>query len=424
MAKASGRWRALSWTWACGSWACSAGELPELPAAISAYSQELHEVPKSCFGSLLTGTNLLGATALLERGYGNWCGSALSGVEQPPREPVDCWDNACRTHDYAFGRVEDGFASCHSVTRARALPDTQCTERADQAICEEWSVCTMQRAMAKEQVALEPGDSEIERCRGTGLPPTYCKWWNAFICEDANPCPCAGTEPELEGCPAAGFTPPSETNCGVFAGSIDRAKVQAFVGNPTALGECCKDYPLDHRPFACQPAGTGDFSLSIVEFSMGAGAASAGDAPLRLSAGTSFDVAWRIDQKQSFPFFAQLHLALAPVSAGDDTRFHHRNCGGTFALPALADVGIEPCDGNERRTVSCQLDAANRLFCGGNRQLGSLGVEPLFGLASRPAGTHDAFIVLDACTDYPNPIEGSWCASKALPVELSLPATP
>jgi hypothetical protein len=89
---------------------------------VSVVQQAVHSIlfpPKSCVFGAVAGTGLLNLN-----NYGNWCGEDVSGRDVlgvGNNAPISCWDAACRTHDYAFGRWQDGGISCHSVVTAQDM---------------------------------------------------------------------------------------------------------------------------------------------------------------------------------------------------------------------------------------------------------------------------------------------------------------
>lgn len=122
------------------------------------------------------------ANAARKSSYGNWCGDAISGAPKgqdpkPPRPAVDCWDEACRVHDYVFGRVEDGWTSCHSVFTARGgrnniyvasslyTPETTCTKQADDELLDAWASCTATSSQLRfDAVACDAKAKALEEC--------------------------------------------------------------------------------------------------------------------------------------------------------------------------------------------------------------------------------------------------------------------
>ncbi len=97
------------------------------------------------------------ARAASRSGYGNWCGADLWGDAdadrgprngEAPRQPLSCWDQACREHDYFFGRPWDGWYSCHAAFFGAAAAvvgtgfETECTAAADRGLCSQWESCS------------------------------------------------------------------------------------------------------------------------------------------------------------------------------------------------------------------------------------------------------------------------------------------
>lgn len=214
----------------------------------------LFPVPQACVLGALARVPALVSALPPGPGYGNWCGEHVSG----PGDPVSCWDSACRVHDYAYGRWQDGFVSCHSVVDAQnmhddvsgARRDTTCTLQADDALCSRWSACNGQVDLANSTWRLVGNPNAPHReCNPNprhGRPsdpghrvPTWCNWLNTWTCEDAFACPS----------PPGTFSPPA-SNCGygpVLPLPPDESAADAIAALPEAATFCCQDYPQSVR---------------------------------------------------------------------------------------------------------------------------------------------------------------------------------
>ncbi len=164
-------------------------------------------------------------------GYGNWCGSGNFG----PAPPVNCWDDACRRHDLDYGREIDGWRNCHSLDLVWGWdPDTVCIQRADEALCEGWFQCDIDRAEARaswswwgwsRRCVADP-ERQPERCRwlehvGLRTPVYSCL-----------PCPVADPRlPDIS--PGPGCAVP------------------VWSSEEETISTCCDHYAEGERPTAC-----------------------------------------------------------------------------------------------------------------------------------------------------------------------------
>src|ERR1051325_4732832 len=110
----------------CGGAVKSLSE-PNGGSGVAIQNSALHSlitpIPQPCITQSIAHVPALLAalpTPLTPAGYGNWCGPHTSG----PGDPISCWDAACRVHDYAYGRWQDGFVSCHSVVENFTVADS------------------------------------------------------------------------------------------------------------------------------------------------------------------------------------------------------------------------------------------------------------------------------------------------------------
>jgi len=204
-----------------------------------------------------------GLVAASKSRYGNWCGPDLWGNrDEPlgdgngvqPQLPLSCWDAACREHDYTFGRPLDGWYSCHAAGFP-ALPETTCTQFADDNLCDSWTSCgdLVERAVGSWSLVTGNGPPrrmcndgsarEAQRCRYLehALPGSK----EVYTCD---PCPTA---------PSVSFGPPP-MGCAVsslyLAGlGEDRAKSKAYHA-------CCWFIPEASRPPTCCPPNRPDWN--------------------------------------------------------------------------------------------------------------------------------------------------------------------
>jgi hypothetical protein len=187
--------------------------------------------------------------------YGNWCGADVSG----PDAPISCWDAACQAHDYAFGRWQDGYASCHSITHEQNMDDTPCTLAADNVLCEKWSDCNSQHDAARSTWYASPGAGEL-KCRPNpprGRPasrgrrePIWCPWLETYTCEDAFPCPTG-----------VASSPTITPNCGVPIAPATEAAAAAMASSSQGALYCCQHYPQAQRDTIAQ-CSSGDVVLA------------------------------------------------------------------------------------------------------------------------------------------------------------------
>jgi hypothetical protein len=199
------------------------------------------------------------AVGALFSSYGNWCGGDLWGNStqarndengNPPLAPINCWDAACRVHDYTFGRPVDGFNSCHSVFRGAGVSSriaTACIADADAQLCSGWSICTelAEETSARTRVTWEfrqtPGLKPAFRervCVGDrSRKPVACDWVShpsdpIYTC-DVSLCPSSGELTPVSVPPSAGCAVKNE---------LDRE---------SALKSCCSFLPEGERPKQC-----------------------------------------------------------------------------------------------------------------------------------------------------------------------------
>lgn len=212
-----------------------------------------------------------GAWAAANSAYGHWCGGNIWGQEGPP---VNCWDEACRKHDYAFHGPDptaNEKKSCHEVLNASVgnpgplpglVPDTACIDAADDVLCAEWTQCTHQAAAARLPsnggwhwvgAGRTIGDGPpqpIRRCddpqAGDQGFPKRCHWyehhisayfpssdvpddkqvWTCGACQVASPVP-----------------PPSLPN--------PKCAVSSYLPDYLQVRECCQDYTTQERASTC-----------------------------------------------------------------------------------------------------------------------------------------------------------------------------
>lgn len=221
------------------------------PESNARLTETIHNEPSCAFDNLgIDGT-------LLESGlsrYGVWCGATNTG----PADPINCWDNGCRTHDYAFhGPGGSGWVSCHEVINdvlcdngvaclrgvplPNTAPDTDCIRAADHDLCDAWYDCTAQ-ARATEDTWEWVGNGRNHRVRRCVDPragnhgfPVRCTWYE-------HPMPGSAEVWTCGACPGAAPLPPTLPN--------PACAVRANLSSDQKLEQCCSDYAGDVRPDA------------------------------------------------------------------------------------------------------------------------------------------------------------------------------
>lgn len=219
--------------------------------------EEAIHVNKTCAVATLGFVNAI--SAALSR-YGNWCGPNLWGNAnealgdrngRTPLPPVNCWDAACRVHDYAFGRPLEGFKSCHGVLDKAGVPAeiaTPCIADADRNLCAQWSKCSDKavetRALTNRTWIFRsvPGSKPAIRervCRDNPRKmPQICDWISqpgdpVYTC-DPTLCPPRPQDEAVSLVPAPGCA------------------VEYSVSQQEAVAECCAYLPPDQpRPREC-----------------------------------------------------------------------------------------------------------------------------------------------------------------------------
>lgn len=196
--------------------------------------------------------------------YGNWCGPNSWGQNGLP---VNCWDEACRKHDYSFhgpDPIANGRISCHEVLNVSSgnsvplpgvVPDTACIDGADDVLCGEWTQCKLQADRARlpgnggwhwvgAGNAMGSGRSRpIRRCddprAGDHGFPIRCGWYEppGEVPEDEQVWLC-------DACPSASSTPPTSLPNAACAVSL-------YQSNQDQIAECCTDYGGDERAISC-----------------------------------------------------------------------------------------------------------------------------------------------------------------------------
>jgi YVTN family beta-propeller protein len=241
-------------------------------------------------------TNLgpAGAALAAASRYGNWCGGDIWGQGGPP---VNCWDEACRHHDYSFHGPDpdaNDMMACHEVLNVSVgnaafvpgrVPDTACIDAADDVLCGEWTQCSVLAAAARipanggwrfVSVADARGQGRgrtIRRCddprAGDHGFPTRCPWYEH---------PVAAYLPRLEvpedqqvwtcgTCPGSSPTPPPALPNPACA-------VRRSADPADRIRQCCADYASDERARSCDcPADKpmrrdGEPDLSGVSYSV------------------------------------------------------------------------------------------------------------------------------------------------------------
>jgi hypothetical protein len=187
--------------------------------------------------------------------YGNWCGPNLWGNPGErlgdenglvPLPPMNCWDAACRIHDYALGRPTDGSVSCHSIFDKAGFPAEVATsgvDAADRALCDQWAACSKQ-AVATQKTwtyrtmpGQKPGVTERVCVSNPKRKPARCDWLSqpataAYTCD---PLLCPSVPP------LAPAVPTPAPGCGV----------DKKLSPEDALAKCCTFSLVGARPDAC-----------------------------------------------------------------------------------------------------------------------------------------------------------------------------
>lgn len=249
---------------------------PAPPNDLEEKSRAIHDHP-ACVASL----GPLGAVLGTFNSYGNWCGPSNIGTSATP--PINCWDDACRTHDYAFhgprpsGGVDPGALSCHEVLNTASgnlcyvfdlVPQTTCIAGADDVLCDGWSRCTAEAAAYKAQAATTwrlhaqgggRGASNSRRCNdphaGDHGMPVRCPWYE-HPTEEVWTCgACPGPPPPPQGpFPDPGCAVPRAPENDNTSGSCLPLVLPAKEVTASQVEACCQDYvdAADLRAKPCE----------------------------------------------------------------------------------------------------------------------------------------------------------------------------
>lgn len=229
---------------------CAAEVGTEGDAKVAATEQAIHNEPGCAIRNLTPWGAWLAAFGA--SGYGNWCGGDVWGQKGAP---VNCWDDACRAHDYSFhGPRPDisGMVSCHEVLnesvgntwfQPNVVPDTTCIEAADARLCGSWTTCTQQAREARQSWRWAGGGSGRGRyrvCRdpaaGVNGEPIQCHWLE-------HAWPGADEVWTCGACPSQAPPPPDEPP--------NPACAVPDMSQEDQVNECCDDYATDVRAKSC-----------------------------------------------------------------------------------------------------------------------------------------------------------------------------
>lgn len=222
-------------------------------ASVGSKQQAIHDCPAI---SNVVGGWAAGIGGGSPFGSTRWCGGSID-AQGLDGDPINCWDECCRLHDYCFGRPSDRYTTCHQKLGSKT---TDCIHACDKQLEACWNSCN---AIEDDNQA---GLSERALGCADGSSPQWCEWYRMDTCNAdigcTRPMPPPEVGPPARCCAEATVEECAscegrDWGCGVFSNWDEPFPYQPVVPEPVGCGEPCRGNLDcgDARCGVCGPPG-------------------------------------------------------------------------------------------------------------------------------------------------------------------------